>query len=491
MLECIIEEEPLQTFMHENCGIALAVHVPEASRAVRDMEWLLQNRGQAGCGICSTDGKKLHRRRAMGSVEEVFPLEYTFEHLPGNTAGGHLRYPTAGDPHEEANLHPLRFLDSNQGPIALAHNGTIPSAEAIYKKLVRQGHSFHSSTDSEVMLRIIAGSKKPLVDACIDTFNKMPTAYSLFVMTRKEAIIARDRFGVRPLSIARYKNGWLAASETDAFRAVPGARFERDVEPGEIIHWDLVSGKMKTIRYAKECHRFCVFEGHYFSKPNSFYRGIPHHYFRQKCGAQVFQENEKDFREIMGEGRAIFVPILDSGKEGSIGFTEASGMPYREYLSRERHIPHAQGRSYIATREMRDQILRWKFYLDEQRVRGKIVFLGDDSFVRGSTIRRINGMFRAAGVKKIINVSFSPMVRDICPLGMDHQDRKKLIAYECGNDELKIAKAVKADRVVYLSLQGQDDVVSRTYKCGICSGCFGGLYPPGVSSNGTCRECGS
>jgi amidophosphoribosyltransferase len=312
-LECIIQEEPLQTFFKENCGIALAVNVNDAARLVRDMSWLLQNRGQAGCGICSTDGKMIHRRRAMGSVEAVFPLDDVFHDLPGTTAGAHVRYPTSGDASDEANLHPLRLrrwdkIRRRNRWWALAHNGTIPSALQYDHELSKDGHSFHSTTDSEILLRLIAGSDKPFVDAVIDTFRKMPTAYSLFVMNAEQAIIARDRFGVRPLSFARYKDGWLAASETDAFRAIPGSRFEREVEPGELIAWNLRTGKMKSVQYVKPCERFCVFEGHYFSKPGSFYRGVPHHHFRQKCGAQVYKENEAYFRDLMTQGQVIFVP---------------------------------------------------------------------------------------------------------------------------------------------------------------------------------------
>ena len=463
--------------VHDNCGLSAAIHVPNAARVARDILLPQQPRGERGCGFVTLHEHKIHYLRKLGLIDLNFPWDFDFKVLPGPIAVGHTRYATKGGANDKHNVQPLVVRDSYQGEVAIAHNGTLVNADSWRRSLLEDGAVFQSTTDSELLLQDIARSKaKTLEEAILEKAPAFPPAFSLLVMSKEGLYALRDRYGVRPLSIAAYGGGYLLASETAAFSVIKGAKFIRDVEPGEIVAFDAGTSTMRSIKYADPLEHICIFEAIYFSNPRSKCHGRFHEDFRKACGAKVYLENKDYFDGLAAD---CVVPILDGGKHGAIGFSKASGVPNDEAFQRCHNAPKARGRSYTApTLEEREQIAYMKLDLREDTVKDKIIITIDDSCVRATTARINNKRLRDAGAKKIINVLLSPPITDICTLGMDHQDLSELVAYRCKTME-EIARAVGADKVVYLSQAGLAEVVKQTYACGYCDGCFGGTYPPG------------
>ena len=302
-------------------------------------------------------------------------------------------------------------------------------------------------------------------------------------MTRQKVIAFRDKYGVRPLSIGTLDGAYLLASETCAFNAIKGAKFLRHVKPGEMVIFDKASvrsGKGFESRMLKNHSEevplpaWCIFEGIYFSDPRSKQNGVFHEDFRQKCGERIFQDNSEFFNDL---DNPIIVPILDSGKQGGIGFQKASNLPYKEYFMRRHNAPKGNGRSYTGpSQSKREEIAYMKLDLREDKVKDKTIITVDDSIVRSTTATINNRRLREAGAKYIVNVILSPKIVDVCKLGMDHQVRKELVAYNHPTEE-EISRITGADKTFYLSLESLNEIVQNTYKAGICSGCFGGRYP--------------
>jgi amidophosphoribosyltransferase len=359
------------------------------------------------------------------------------------------------------------------------------NADAIRARMIENGHVFQSTTDSDLLLTRIAGNKaETLEDAVIASLRGVPASYSLLVMSPTKLVALRDRYGVRPLSIARMGQGYLIASETSAFHIFEGkAKFVKEVEPGEMVVFDMKDPRrFRSIEYVRPQERTCSFEFAYFSDPLSRYRGFEHTEFRLACGKRLYAENQEYFARLAGDDRSRLVPILDSGKQGTWGFAQASGIDYREYFQRRHNAPKAEGRSYTAPDSSeRDFISNAKLDLRKHKIEGKIIITGDDSNVRGTTAKNNNRRLREAGALQIINLFFTPAVVGTCPLGMNHQNLNDLVAIEPLTHKRRTnkqtAKEIGADDVFYLSNEGWRDTIRECYGCGACDGCLGGSYP--------------
>lgn len=482
--------QSLRDILNENCGLAAAINVPTAAEIVRHMLMVQQHRGPTGAGIVSSNNHDINIYNGFGRVDRVFLEDFDFQNkLSGDIASGHNRYATKGSIEKRANLQPLLFRETKYGPLTFAHNGQLLDINNLRGELIQNGSSFQSTTDSETLAHLITQSNANTIEEAIENeITKIPTAYSLIIMTESKVIALRDKYGVRPLSIAKLGEGYLVASETTAFRIFPDAEFIRDIKPGEMVVFDRTEiqsgGEPTSIQFAEPEENLCVFELIYFSEPRSKYNGFMHEDFRELCGMAVYDENKEFFDSLKSQfGKDIYtVPILDSGKHGAWGFEKASGILYREYFMRRHNAPNANGRSYMAANpKSRDEIAFMKLDLRKEVIYGKAIITVDDSIVRGTTSRRYNQRLRDAGAKLIVNVIVSPTLTDICYLGMDHQSRDQLLAFNHQTPE-EISKETGADKTVYLSLNRLNKIVDNTYKCGTCSGCFGGNYPVDLKS---------
>ncbi len=478
----------LRDILNESCGLAAAINIPNASERVWEMLFVQQHRGESGAGIVSSDSHNLHLHKGFGRVDVVFPekpVSFNFKDiLPGNMASGHNRYATKGSVEEICNIQPLVYKETKYDQWAISHNGQLVDRSNLRGGLIERGAIFQSTCDSETLAHLITQSKEDTIEEAIKSeMIKIPSAYSLIIMTKSKVVALRDAYGVRPLSIAKLDGGYLVASETTAFRIFNDAEFIRHIKPGEMVVFDKGTiqsgGKFESIQITNPKEHWCIFEGIYFSDPRSEYNGFMHEDFRALCGETVYQENKAYFDSLkpqFGDNVRV-VPILDSGKQGARGFTKASGIVYREYFMRRHNAPKAGGRSYTAeNQEARGLIAYMKLDLRGESVKGKVIITVDDSIVRATTARRNNKKLRDAGVEKIINVILSPPITDTCYLGMDHQMRDKLFAFSFQTEEER-SKESGADKIIYLSSDGLNRIVSETYNVGICSGCFGGNYP--------------
>ncbi len=463
--------------MHDYCALAGAVGVPHAAEFVKAMLQVQQHRGDDGVGIYAFENGTPRRVKEPGRVDFVFQDGYNFsKHLPGDMAIGHNRYSTLGKFGLQSDLQP--FADHTKyGHVVLAHNGQLHNAEEIRDKLLQNGSSFSSTSDSEILLKAIAqSSKKNIERAMIECFSQIPFAYSLLIKNEDTLYAIRDPAGVRPLSVATINGGYLAASEDCAFRIFQNAEKLADVKPGEILA--ISKDGIRQVHKFEGKHRFCSFECVYFSAPRTSYNGRMHEDFRKGTGIEIYDQEKEffDFLKRQHMGHIAVVPILDSGKQGSIGLSEASGIPYKEYFLRHHNAPGVSGRAFLGGDEAtRREKARRKLDLRKDKVLGKVIITGDDSMVRGTTMRENNDRLRDAGAEKIINVMLSPTIVNTCHLGVNHQTLDELVAH--GRNLKQIAKDVHADQVIFLALDRHKKLLREFYGESMCTGCFGGRYP--------------
>jgi len=441
------------------CGLAGAINVPDASRYVHDCLTLQVHRGEDGVGIVSRG----HVDKALGSIRT---LEY--QERPGDTSIGHVRYTTKGGAKNAANIQPLEVRDG----LWFAHNGTLhgqsTDVDAFRDDMERGGVDFKTDSDTEVFAQWVATFDGDLIDGIRAACEEIPLAFSFLIWDKNsDTVIAmRDKYGVRPLGIAKIGEGYLVCSENYTFDQYPECEYVREVEPGEMVIFQ--NGQMSRIQYDEPQESFCVFEGIYFSDPRTRYQGTYHEDFRFALGQELYKENP----DIMGH---CIIPILDSGKQAALGLARASGIPYEESFKRQHNPPRANLRSFTSpTLEERVRTAYQKLHLRKEKVRDKDVVIVDDSIVRSTTIGIICERLRGAGVRSITVCISCPPISNICPFGIDFQTRDQLIAHF--NTIEQIREKIGADRLVYLSLEGLHRVVNSQYKCGVCSGCFGGTY---------------
>jgi amidophosphoribosyltransferase len=454
--------------LKEYCGVVAVHNHPEASTMAYLGLHQLQHRGQESAGMAASDGGRMHVHKAMGLVADIF-TEDVLSTLPGNLAIGHTRYSTAGDS-AVLNAQPI-VVDCNKGMIAVAHNGNLVNAHEIRARLEAQGSIFQTSSDTEVIVHLIAQSReKTLPEAICDALRRLEGAFSLVLMTRDHRIFAvRDPRGFRPLSMGRIANGAgserdtiVFASETCAFDLI-GAVYERDVKPGEMV---VVGPEGVSSRFfgAEMKQSSCIFEHVYFSRPDSVIFGRPVQASREAMGRRLAQESPAE--------ADIVVPVPDSGVTAALGYAAESSLPFRFGLIRNHYV----GRTFIEPEQrVRDFGVKLKLNPVRSLLAGKRVVLIDDSIVRGTTSRKIVRMVRDAGATAVhVRISCPPTISP-CYYGVDTPVKSQLIAANKSVEEIR--NYIGADSLAYLSLEGLREACAEGEKTTYCTSCYTGIYP--------------
>lgn len=452
--------------LHEECGVVAIYGSSDASKLCYLGLHALQHRGQESAGIASSDGERLLVHKSMGLVADIF-TEDVLSRVPGRLAIGHTRYSTTGDS-AVLNAQPIR-VECNKGRIALAHNGNLVNAAEIRARFEKAGSIFQTTSDSEIILHLIAQSRETtLTDAIADALRRVEGAFSVVLITPDQIFAARDPRGFRPLAIGRIPNGGAKpdticfASETCAFDLI-GADYEREIKPGELVVVD-ATGVHSRFYAAKLPQSSCIFEHVYFSRPDSVVFGQSVQETREAMGRQLAREAPVD-----GD---IVVPVPDSGVTAAMGYARESGIPFQFGLIRNHYV----GRTFIEPEQrVRDFGVKLKLNPVRSLLAGKRVILIDDSIVRGTTSRKIVRMVRDAGAKEVhLRISCPPTIAP-CYYGVDTPERRHLIAANKSVEEIR--QYIGADSLSYLSLPGVKaackDGATTTY----CTSCYTGKYP--------------
>jgi amidophosphoribosyltransferase len=457
----VTEDDPK---LREHCGVVAIHGADDAARQAYLGLYALQHRGQESAGIATADGHSISNIKGMGLVSEIF-TDDVLAKLKGSMAIGHTRYSTTGDS-ALLNAQPIR-VESTKGLIAIAHNGNLVNLGNLRVQLERQGAHFQTTSDSEIIVQLIAHSQATtLVDAIADSLSQVDGAFSIVMMTRDRVFAARDPRGFRPLSMGRIKNESgpdtiVFASESCAFDLLH-AKFERDVAPGELVM--VTEDGVTSRQYAEPNQSSCIFEHVYFARPDS----------------RIFNRWVQDSREEMGRQLAreshveadLVVPVPDSGVTAAIGYAAESGVPFRFGLIRNHYV----GRTFIEPEQkVRDFGVRLKLNPVRNLLAGKRIILIDDSIIRGTTSRKIVRMVRGAGATEVhLRISCPPTISP-CFYGVDTPRKSELIAANQSVEE--ICKFIEADSLAYLSLDGLkhacDGGEGNTY----CVACYTGVYP--------------
>ena len=444
--------------LHDKCAVCGVYGVEEAAKLVYLCLFALQHRGQEGSGIASYDGKNIIFDKGLGLVNEIFRTE-NLERLKGTIAIGHNRYSTVGESHLK-NVQPI-VADINLGQIALSHNGNLVNGYELKRELVERGAIFTSTSDSEVLIHLMAneGGKLPLKDAMINALRQLRGAFSIVLMTKDTLIGIRDIYGFRPLVLGSLKNGFVLASETVALDLID-AEFIREIAPGEVI----IIGKNgieSVFPFEKREPKFCVFEYIYFARPDSF----------------IFNNCVYDVRKLFGKKLAvqdhvqadIVIPVPDSGIIAALGYADASEIPMEMGIIRNHYI----GRTFIEpTSAIRHFGVKLKLNAIKSIIKDKSIVVVDDSIVRGTTSRKIVKMLKNAGAKKVHMRISSPPVIYPCLYGIDTPNRRELIAATHSIEEIR--KHLGADTLEYLKLENLIECVNSNQ---FCEACFTGKYP--------------
>jgi amidophosphoribosyltransferase len=451
--------------LHEECGIFGVWGADTASAVVALGLHALQHRGQEAAGITSWDGANFHSHRAMGHVAGNFDRDDIIAGLPGDVACGHVRYATTGET-SLRNVQPL-FADLASGGFAVAHNGNISNAMTVKKDLVRRGSIFQSTSDTEVIIHLLATSTyRTLLDKFIDALKQVEGAYSLICMTPEGMIACRDPLGIRPLVMGKLGDAVIFASETVALDVV-GATYERSVEPGEIVI--VTDGKVRSLKpFAITFPRPCIFEHVYFSRPDSIVDGSSVYSVRKAIGAQLALENP-----VRAD---LVIPVPDSGTPAAIGYAQQSGIPFELGIIRSHYV----GRTFIQPGDgVRHLGVKLKHNANRALIDGKSIILVDDSIVRGTTSLKIVQMMRDAGAAEVHMRIASPPTRHSCFYGVDTPERSKLLAAKHNIEEMRAY--IHADSLAFVSIDGLYKALGEERRADIrpqyCDACFTGDYP--------------
>jgi amidophosphoribosyltransferase len=452
--------------LREECGI-FGVHGADGASAMVALGLhALQHRGQEAAGITSWDGRDFHSHRAMGHVAGNFDRDEIIRALAGSIAVGHVRYSTTGET-ALRNVQPL-YAELASGGFAVAHNGNISNAMKLRRDLVRQGSIFQSTSDTEVIIHLVATSTyRTLLDKFIDALKHLEGAYSLICMTREGMIACRDPLGIRPLVMGRLGDAIIFASETVAFDVV-GADYIRSVEPGELI---VVThkGEIRSHRPFGERHpRPCIFEHVYFSRPDSIVDGTSVYSARKAIGAQLAIENPVEVDYV--------IPVPDSGVPAAIGYAQQSGIPFELGIIRSHYV----GRTFIQPGDkVRHLGVKLKHNANRALIDGKRIVLIDDSIVRGTTSLKIVQMMREAGAKEVHMRIASPPTRHSCFYGVDTPERAKLLAHKLDVEGMR--GFIHADSLAFVSIDGLYKALGEARRAEVrpqyCDACFTGDYP--------------
>ncbi len=441
------------------CGIFGIANHTDGAGMTRLGLYALQHRGQESTGISSSDGEQVYTHKSMGYVSDVY-AEDVLERLKGPNAIGHTRYSTAGDS-SEGNAQPI-VVKCAYGTVAVVHNGNLINALTLRESLEQQGAIFQSTSDTEVILHLLARSEaETLLDALAETLTQVQGAFSLLLLTEDSLIGVRDPNGFRPLNIGKVNGSYVLGSETCAFDLI-GAQYIREVEPGEIV---MIRGEELQSVKALHAPRLskCIFEHVYFARPDSMVFGRTVQTSRDLMGRILAEENPID--------ADLVVPIPDSGVAAAIGYSQQSGIPFAFGLIRNHYV----GRTFIEPKtNIRNFGVKVKLNPIKELLAGKRVILIDDSIVRGTTSRKIVKMVRAAGAKEVHMRISCPPTLSPCFYGIDTPTKKELIASSHTVEE--IGKYIEADSLAYLSLAGLMRAVGGKGS-EFCTACYTGQYP--------------
>ncbi len=446
--------------MNEKCAVVGIFGHPEASKLAYFSLHALQHRGQEAAGISSADGKKLHTIKDRGLVTSVFD-EKKLDTLKGENAIGHTRYSTAGDD-SILDAQPV-FARYDLGEMAIVHNGNLTNAQEVRDVLIQKGAIFQTFMDTENLIHLIAKSEQEhLVERIIDAVKRIEGAFSLVFLSRTKMFAMRDRFGFRPLSLGRLPNGgYVVASETCAFDLI-GAKYIRDVEPGELLIFEEDKAP-QSIKVFEATPKHCIFEYVYFARPDSSIYGQSVYQMRKNMGVELSKIKPVD--------ADIVIPVPDGGVPSAIGYSQGSGIPYEMGIMRNHYV----GRTFIEpTQEMRDLKVKMKLSPMVNIIKGKSVIVVDDSIVRGTTSRRIVRMLKDAGAREVHMRISSPPTTDPCFYGVDTPDKDKLIAANMSIDE--ICAFIEADSLAYLNEEALLRSVNENGEDKYCTACFTGKY---------------
>ena len=451
--------------LNEACGIFGVFGVHDAASLTYYGLHALQHRGQEGCGITCVHNREFNRIKGEGLVTEVFN-EKKLATLHGDMAIGHVLY-SANDHRKLDNVQPFMFSHST-GDFALAHNGSLVNSRQLKKYLEDKGSIFHSTSDSEILAHLIKkdNDNRDRLFHIIDALNMMEGAFAFVVITASKIYAIRDKHGLRPLSLGKLNGGYVVSSETCAFDVI-GAKFVRDVEPGEIVIID--KDGLSSVDYSKfKRHNMCSMEYIYFARPDSDLEGTNVHSFRKETGKLLFQEAPVDADIVIG--------VPDSSLSAAVGYSEASGIPYEMGLIKNKYV----GRTFIQpSQALREKGVRMKLSAVRSIVNGKRVALVDDSIVRGTTVKRIVKMLKQAGAKEVHLRISSPEMPYPCFYGVETTSRDDLISAKLETVE-EIRKSVDADSLNFLSVEALYNAGHRT---DFCVACFTGKYPTPLYQN--------
>jgi amidophosphoribosyltransferase len=449
-----------EPMVRDKCGVFGVFGHSRAAELTYFGLYALQHRGQESAGIVTSSHGKFYLHKGMGLVAEVFANKDNLARLTGHAAVGHTRYSTTGAS-SLINIQP--FIITNRARnLAIAHNGNLTNSQELRRRLDRQGSIFQTTSDTEIIMHLAAVSRKrTAIDRICDALNTVKGSFSLVFLTEDGIIAARDPHGFRPLCLGRYGKAWVVASETCAFDII-GARYVRDIEPGEVLEIDAKG--LKSHRLAlKTRSACCIFEYIYFARPDSKVFGENVDKIRRRLGRLLAREHPVEADIVIG--------IPDSANTATLGFAEESGIPFEIGLIRNHYV----GRTFIDPHQaIRDLDVKVKFNPVKGVLKGKRVVVVDDSIVRGTTSRKLVQMIREAGAKAVHLRVSSPPIISPCFFGIDMPTRRELIASR--RSVAQIEKYLGVDSLRYLSLEGMLSM-NGLPDCTFCSSCFSGKYP--------------
>ncbi len=451
--------------LHEECGVFGIYGDDDAAARTALGLHALQHRGQEAAGLVSFDGEQFHAHRDQGLVGDIFSSEEVIGRLPGHAAIGHVRYSTTGDTIMR-NVQPL-FAELNFGGFALAHNGNLTNARGLRRELVQRGSLFQSTTDTEVIIHLMATSDAGgLLDRMVAALLRIEGAYSLVALTDSCVIGVRDPLGVRPLVLGRLGGSHIVTSESCALDII-GADFVRDVEAGEMVVLD-ASGVHSLRPFPSVQRRFCIFEYIYFARPDSLVEGESVYKARKRIGAELSRESHVD--------ADVVIPVPDSGVPAAIGYSEQSGIPFEVGIVRNHYV----GRTFIEpAQQIRHLGVKLKHNANRSMIEGKRVVLVDDSIVRGTTSTKIVEMVRAAGATEVHMRIAAPPTAHSCFYGIDTPQREELLASALDIDGM--ARHIDVDSLAFISLDGLYRAMGEDGRNAelpqYCDACFTGEYP--------------
>jgi amidophosphoribosyltransferase len=450
--------------LREECGVFGIAGKDAASTMVALGLHALQHRGQEAAGIVSFDGEHFHAHHAMGHVGDTFNQRNIIDRLIGYAAIGHVRYATTGET-ALRNVQPF-FTDFAFGGFAIAHNGNIVNAYTLRQQLVAEGRLFRSTSDTEVVLHLMAKAQGSASERLAEAMRKLEGAYSFVAMAKNVLIGARDPNGIRPLVLGRLDEAYVLASESCALD-IMGAEFIRDVAAGEMVV--IKNNQLESFfPFAQAPHKFCVFEYIYFARPDSALEGRSVYEVRKRIGEELAREAPVEADMV--------VPVPDSGVPSAIGYASESGLPFDLGIIRNHYV----GRTFIQpTDRIRHLGVKLKHNPNRSFIAGKRIVLVDDSIVRGTTSIKIVAMMRAAGAKEVHMRISSPPTRHSCFYGVDTPEKEKLLAHNYTVEQM--AKLIDADSLAFISLDGLYRATGEAKRDPIqsqfCDACFSGDYP--------------